>query len=229
MCETKTCSKCGEVKGLGEFGKHAARKDGLDTRCKQCNREAATAYRNANIEQVRQKDRARVAAMTPEKKREKWNRWADANREHVRAYSREMARRLYQRNPEKFKAASRKWYAENTEQALERQAEWRAQNRHRLAEYAREYRAANAEKVAAFVKAYRSRHDVKATARARKQREVADLCDGYVKRVIFPDGIPPHIPPELIALKREQLAIRRMARELKNAANQSTTPTGENE
>ena len=33
-------------------------------------------------------------------------------------------------------------------------------------------------------------------------------------------------PPELIALKREQLAIKRMARELKKAA---TKPTGEPE
>ena len=28
MSDTKKCSKCGEVKGLGEFTKHSGRKDG---------------------------------------------------------------------------------------------------------------------------------------------------------------------------------------------------------
>ena len=175
MTATKRCSKCGEVKGLGEFGKHTARKDGLDTRCKQCNREAATAYRNANIEQVRQKDRARVAAMTPEKKRAKHKQWRDSNLDYVRAVGRSTAAQLYSQKPDKYRELS---------------AAWRAKN-----------------------------HD-RAIAGNRAQRAV--LARGYVAQLL---GMSSKIAaPELIALKREQLAIKRMARELKKAA---TKPTGE--
>lgn len=226
MSDTKKCSKCGEVKGLGEFGKHAARKDGLDTRCKQCNRDAANAYRRANLDSVREKDRIRAAALTADERRAKHKRWRDANRDYVRETGRETMRRLYRLDPEKFRAARREWYAANTEKARSSHARWCAENTDRIAEYGREYRAANAEKVAAFLAAYRARPDVKAANRERKRKDVSELGDNYVKRVIFPDGIPQDIPPELIALKREQLAIKRMARELKKAA---TKPTGENE
>lgn len=177
MEQTKKCSKCGEVKGLGEFGKHAARKDGMNTRCKQCNRDAATAYRTANLELVRAKDRARIAAMTPEQKREKWNRWADANREHVRAYSREMARKLYAAKPDAYRALAKRWRDDNRE-----------------------------------------------LTQAMSRASRTNLSRGYVATLL---GMPASdTPPELIALKREQLAIKRMARELKKAA---TKPTGEPE
>lgn len=217
MTDTKRCSKCGEVKVLDEFGKRAKSKDGRDTRCKQCNRDAADAYRRANLDAVREKDRIRAAALTVDERRAKHKRWRDANRDYVREKGRETMRRLYKLDPEKFRAASREWYAVNTEKARSSHAKWYAENTDRIAEYGRAYRAANAEKVAAFMAAYRARPDVKAALRERKRKDVAELVDNYVKRVIFPDGIPEDIPPELIAIKREQLAIKRMARELKKA------------
>ena len=217
MTETKRCSKCGEVKGLGEFHKHKSRKDGLSNQCKLCNINAAHAYRLANLDAVREKDRIRAAALTVEERRAKHKRWRDANRDYVREKGRETMRRLYRLDPEKFRAASREWYAANTEKARSSQARWCAENTDRIAEYGRAYRAANAEKVAADLAAYRARPDVKAALREHKRKDIAELGDNYVKRVIFPDGIPEDIPPELIALKREQLAIKRMARELKKS------------
>lgn len=226
MCETKTCSKCGEVKGLGEFHKHKARKDGLTAWCKQCAIAAAHSYRQANLDAVREKERLRAAALTMEERRSKHQKWRDANREYVRQTGRETMRKLYRLNPEKFRAARREWYANNPEKARASHAKWYAENPDRVAEYGREYRSANADRVAAFLAAYKARPEVKAALKARKQRDVAELGNNYVKRVIFPDGIPKNVPPELIALKREQLTIKRMARELKKAA---TKPTGENQ
>ena len=159
--EAKKCRKCGEVKGLGEFGRHIARKDGLDTRCKQCNRDAVNAYRAANIESARAADRERVAAMTPEQKRDRGKLWADANREHVRAYSRDGARRRYKEDPSKYLNKTR-------------------------------------------------------------QRTI-QLTDSYVSAAI--GCRVSEVPPALIALKREQLAIKRMARELKKAATQQDGAT----
>lgn len=177
MCDTKKCSKCGEVKALNLFPKNKGRKDGLDARCKQCNCDAANAYRAANLELVREKDRIRIASTAPEKKRQKWNKWANANRDHVRAYARVEARKLYHDDPEKFRAR------------------------------AREYHAANRDMYAGLYK------------RARQE-----LRDSYVATTLRMKTAD--VPPELLALKREQLAIKRMARELKKAA---TKPTGENE
>lgn len=176
MEQTKKCSKCGEMKGLEEFGKHSARKDGLDTRCKQCNRNAATAYRTANLELVRAKDRARIAAMTPEQKRAKHKRWRDSNLEHVRSVRRETARKLYAAKPDAYRALAKRWRDDNRELAL-----------------------------------------------AMNRASRINLSRGYVAMLL---GMPASdAPQELIALKREQLAIKRMARELKKAA---TKPKLEN-
>ena len=34
--ETKQCSKCGEVKGVGEDGKDKSKKHGIREQCKKC-------------------------------------------------------------------------------------------------------------------------------------------------------------------------------------------------
>ena len=84
------------------------------------------------------------------------------------------------------------------------------------------YRQSRAEEL----KAWRERYyqDKREGVLADKRIMRAELSDAYVVNVM---GLKQHeAPPELIALKREQLAIKRMARELKKAA---TKPTGENE
>lgn len=44
MCETKTCSKCGGVKGLWEFRSDKRATDGLQSQCAACQRAASRAY-----------------------------------------------------------------------------------------------------------------------------------------------------------------------------------------
>jgi len=53
----KRCSKCGEVKPVGEFGKSKVSKNGLQSRCKECfkkyyeeNKEKIAEYRENNKE-----------------------------------------------------------------------------------------------------------------------------------------------------------------------------------
>ena len=109
MTATKVCSKCGEEKRRASSGRLV---------CDPCNRARATAYRIKNIESVREKDRARVAAMSPEAKRAKHKKWRDSKIEHVRSYARQSAKKRYQLNPEKFRERSRQYHQENREKII---------------------------------------------------------------------------------------------------------------
>jgi len=118
VCETKTCSKCGNVKQLIEFGRHAARKDGVDTRCKQCNCDAANAYRSANIELVREKERIRAASLTSEARRSKHQKWRNENRAHVKETGRATMKKLYEKTPEKFRERSKDFHLKNRDSCV---------------------------------------------------------------------------------------------------------------
>lgn len=45
---TKSCSKCKTVKPISGFYKDAIRKDGMQSRCKECSREAMTKYQKTD-------------------------------------------------------------------------------------------------------------------------------------------------------------------------------------
>jgi hypothetical protein len=169
MSDTKKCSKCGEVKGLGEFFADRTKKDGLRPSCKVCTIKKCDEYRAKN----------------PEKARAQRAAWAAANRTKANSSSLASARK-------RGYAAQRKWQRHNSEAIQQAAAKWRE---------------ANPEKVRAK------------NARSQERLPRARVASMLKMRV-------DEAPPELIALKREQLAIKRMARELKKAA---TKPTGENE
>lgn len=172
MSDTKKCSKCGEVKGLGEFYKAANQKSGLAPSCKACVRSWQVADRKSNPE----KYRAREAAK-------------------------------YRRNAERKKAAAKTWRTQNPEKVASQTERWQRANPEKCREADRRYATANRGKV---------------LEKGRRIREA--MTDAYVAGAI---GVSVKVAPaELLSLKREQLAIKRMARELKKAA---TKPTGENE
>lgn len=49
----KTCSICKTQKDLSDFNKNKSRKDGLQTHCKNCNREKSKKYYESNLEKHR--------------------------------------------------------------------------------------------------------------------------------------------------------------------------------
>lgn len=65
----KKCSKCNLLKSEEEFGKHRRNRDGLNTECKQCNKERATLWQKNNKEKINKKCREWNMA-NPEKRKE---------------------------------------------------------------------------------------------------------------------------------------------------------------
>ncbi len=113
MPEDKRCSKCRQVKLLTKFHRHAASKDGLRPRCKECRQEDTRIYYEENREAKRERDRKYYEA-NREKVRATNRAWWEANLEHYRNQKRE----YYQRNREETIERARANYAENKERAL---------------------------------------------------------------------------------------------------------------
>lgn len=65
--ETKECSKCGEVKEVGEFTESKKCKNGISGTCKKCTKEYNKKYRVKNCDKLLQLKR----------------KWIDDNRNHV--------------------------------------------------------------------------------------------------------------------------------------------------
>lgn len=202
--QSKTCSKCGGEKRFTASGRWT---------CDPCSRARATAYRQANIETVRAKDRARAAAQSAEYKRAKHKRWRDANAEHVRAYGREEMKKLYARDPEKFRQRSQEWRKANIEKAMAASRNWRCENEERIRSWRTSYLERNAERVRASTVQWRAKN--KDMLREQKSRECRELHDAYIKKVIDPDGVIRKlgIPQPLIEAKRVQLQIKRFLKE----------------
>jgi 5-methylcytosine-specific restriction endonuclease McrA len=156
----KRCSKCGETKPTDAFYKNKGRKDGLCPWCKACKRreydtnaekisEQNRAHRAANLEAMREKDRARYGA-NAEKLREQARARYAANPEAMRAKDRAYCAA----NPHVIRKKNRTQYAANAEKNREYSRAYRAAN----PDIYRAYCAANAEAILEKNRAYRAAH-----------------------------------------------------------------------
>lgn len=201
MEQTKKCSKCGEVKALEEFHKRTEAMDGRRGVCKVCDHQRL-------LEGSR-----KYAASHQEERRASFKAWYWRNREAQL----ERTKRYAEQNADAMKAKRIAEYAASPELYRARSSVWAKANREKKNAYERDY-VTRSPKV-------RAERDAAAMRAYHKGRE--GLSDSYVKQTLVAMGLAStraDVPPELIALKREQLAIKRMARELKKAA---TKPTGE--
>lgn len=190
MCDTKKCSKCGEVKGLDGFAKRSCNPDGLDNKCRAC--------KSAYVKQLKQAN-----PEFAQKERNRTSRYRQENAENIAA----QRAKYHAENKQMRNAASRLWKLQNGERNTLMQRIYKSVHRHEAREYSRQW--------------YWQHRTIALAQDAAARR---DLHEAYVRVTL---GLrKADTTPSLIALKREQLAIKRMARELKKAA---TKPTGENE
>jgi 5-methylcytosine-specific restriction endonuclease McrA len=141
----KTCTKCNETKPTTEFGKHAGRPDGLNSRCKTCHKAGQTAYLDENRDKVNAKSAAyQVAyrAANPDKVKARNVAYRAANKDKEKA--RKSAYRAAHRDKVRASRAAA-WRAANRDKESERRAAYRATHRDEEKASAAAWRAANPE------------------------------------------------------------------------------------
>lgn len=138
--------------------------------------------------------------------------WRDTNREHVRAKGRETMRKLYAANPAKFIERSRSVYAADPEKHQGISSRWKDENRAHVNAYSRQYRVEHLLVVSARLAEWRAANPDASRRYARTGRN--RLSDSYVAKALVARRAD--VPHELIDLKREQLTIYRISKQIKS-------------
>lgn len=186
LSKTKICTKCGEVKVLDKYYKNKGRKDGLVGICKTCLYAQEKEYRAKN----------------PEKFRTKHRKYYIANREYLREYNRERARKFRIENPNIVKNYQKNYQnnycsiLKNKRKAVKRTTKWVVENR---------------EKVRIYQK--KKSHD-----------NVTNLKESYVKSRLCRDTnlVSADMPQELIVAKREYIKLGRLLKGIENEDNEGS-------
>lgn len=166
----KTCKKCGEAKPKAEFGKHAKMRDGLNCRCRACQRIASAKYRVENPDKIK-------AALI---------KWREENAAHVLDYR----AKYNDKNSDRRKQLRRERYAEITEREKANTLAWQAKNKERVAATAAKYRAENPEKVKARRVLWGARNPgadriYKQNRRERKRANGGKLSNGLAEKLFI--------------------------------------------
>lgn len=189
---TKNCCSCGEQKALSDYHRDGGAKDGHSYRCKACVRAAGKAWREQNAERKRTNAKAYYEANKARVLEQQRAYWQATKQERLAT-----AKRWAEAHPHSVSASKKRWQDKHGEaHKLLKREQYRADpdtvNMRNKA-----WRDANPEKV----KAYRER-----------------LSDAYVASML---GLrTDEAPAELLQMKRDQVALRRLARLLKEACNE---------
>ena len=223
--QTKICRKCGAEKSTLDFYRDKSKPDGFSSYCKSCSKIIADEWRLKNKDKFDEQNRNRSLRCRAKKIAE--------NPDAVKAYGKEQykkhretillaAKTWRKENPEKATAKSRKNYLANADHIKEKSREWKRLNADRHLASVKKWQQDNKDKVNAYNKASDARNPERIL---RKRRHHTDtLTDSYVSGAV---GIKvKDCPPELIELKREQLTIKRLSRQIKQttkAHNETST------
>ena len=123
---TKRCTRCSEQKPIDEFNKDRRQPDGLQSKCRSCQKEVRRDWYLRNREREIEKS-AQWAIENPEKAREK-----DLRRNA--------------RNPGRTAAQAKRWRLENKDRYLANRRNWKRSNPEKVRKSARASYAKNPEK-----------------------------------------------------------------------------------
>jgi hypothetical protein len=204
---TKTCTKCGVCKPLDGFYKDKGCLHGVTPNCKECRKAAVKAYSETEKgKAVHAAAKAKYAATEHGKQKAAGKAASPAGRAQRAAY------RITEKGRNVHRLACTQY--RHSDHGKSRIKDWLSQEetQKRMRQHRRKW--AKSDKGLEYAQAYR-------------KRSVESLNDDYIRRFLFKTlGLRANeITPELIALKREQLTLRRLARQLKEAANESSKDT----
>ena len=128
---SKECNKCHEVKLIDEFYKCKRSKDGLQVKCKQCEKQ----YREDNKERYQEYDK----------------QYKENNKEWYQEYNKQ----YYKNNKEYIKENNKQYKENNKEWYQEYKKQYYKDNKERYQEYSKQYREDNKEKIKEYDKQYR--------------------------------------------------------------------------
>ncbi len=170
MCQSnKQCTKCKEVKPATAFSRNKGRKDGLQSRCKECRKVAASPAGRADVAARKaKKAEMRGAGL------KKCGRCKEVK--PLTAFGRDKGRKdgLVSRCKDCCKSSRAKYRAENREKVMASHAKWAQSNPEKVKARGAKYRAENPEKVKASKAKWRAENPEKMkgynhSRRARKQ------------------------------------------------------------
>lgn len=209
ICDSKLCSSCKEIKSITEFAKCSKAKDGLQHKCKQCDKaRLRDAYTKTREKQIA-KAKAWNAAHKAEKKEYK--------RQYQKEYSARNADRLrdyrltyYKANMDRIKQQAAQYRITNIEHYKEKDAVYHKENRNKRLSYLRnwqennpdygaKWRAENQEKGCTYSRNRRARKKVSTGSHTKDdimqllvlQRYRCAVCRCSIKSMYHVDHIYP--------------------------------------
>lgn len=125
----------------------------------------------------------------------------------------------HQINKDKIKKRSAQWAKDNPEKVKAKQAKYVSKNKDKIKKAKKKYEANNKDKVRSWRAKYvlKNSETIKAKQRKHNRKTIEQLADYYIVRLLCQHNkllTPETIPPELIALKRVQLKLKRYLKEI---------------
>jgi len=208
--QQKHCRKCSRDLPIHCFSRDKSRSDGLSRRCRSCDAARREAYRKANADLERERDRLQSERKKAKRAAQPKSEW------HL---ARERTAALFAKGLKKCTKCKEvfpldRFYQCRTENnGLDTRCKSCAHGRWKI--LYRKNESLRQRAAARQALAYQHRRD----SIVRRRKEGRDnLSDLYVRSLLVDrcPEMPRSVPPELIALKREQLKITRYLKDIKD-------------
>lgn len=167
-CQGKTCTGCNKVHCKGFYNKQKGGKEGLSSKCKQCNREENAVWREKNAEYNRERMR-KYHNDHKEEEHLKFKQWREKNY----TYDQERHKRYRKDNEEKVKLREKTYRHKNRDKIREREHTYWETRKERQREKARRGYWRRRESILTYTRNYRQSHlkEVRSRDRIRHKNE----------------------------------------------------------
>ena len=115
----KVCSKCKELKSIGEFSVDKRSSDGCQCKCKKCDKEQGKQYYEKNKKQVREQ-RKQYYEKNKKQERERNKQYKEEHKEQIKEYKKEYNEEHKEERKEYHKRYNKEYYEDLCDEAITR-------------------------------------------------------------------------------------------------------------